>query len=88
MIEQAFALKRIPYDSRKSLATQFETLADARIETSDNPSWMGMMNVALGVLVRNPGLAREIMEKAEGPRYDWRPGGVVEFTGGPALQFA
>lgn len=64
-LDQVFALKQIPYDPERSLSDQLSDFADAKMAMTQEPSWLGMTKVVLGVFIRDPELAREIMEKAD-----------------------
>ena len=68
------ALKQIPYDAGQSLEEQLTLFAETKLSILDNPAWMGLFKVGLGVLVRDPELARESLAQAEtGEDYlaDW-----------------
>lgn len=59
-------LKRIPYDPDRPLEDQLADFADAKMELLRDPDWTGVMKVGLGVLIRDPELARASMAKADG----------------------
>ena len=59
------ALKQIPYDAEQSLEEQLALFADAKLSILDNPAWLGLFKVGLGVLIRDPKLARESLAQAE-----------------------
>lgn len=42
---QSHALKKIPYDSHRSLRTQLDEFAAAMLEPTRNPIWLGLMKV-------------------------------------------
>ena len=65
-LSQASELKRIPYDPDRGLEEQLLAFADAKMEVLKDPDWTGFMKVGLGVLVRDPELARETMARAQG----------------------
>jgi len=55
---EVMALKRIPYDAELSLAEQLGDFAAAKLRVLDDPVWLGLMRMALGVFVRDPEVAR------------------------------
>ncbi len=59
------ALKQIPYDAGQSLEEQLALFAEAKLSILDNPAWLGLFKVSLGVLIRDPELARESLAQAE-----------------------
>ena len=59
------ALKQIPYDAEQSLEEQLALFADTKLSILDNPAWLGLFKVGLGVLIRDPVLARESLAQAE-----------------------
>ncbi len=58
-------LKQITYDASKSMEIQLSAFADAKIEISKNPSWLGLMKVTIGVFITNPQLAMETVKHTE-----------------------
>ena len=60
----ASALKAIPYDSKQSLEAQLREFAQAKTKLLEDPAWMGLMKVGMGVFVRDPDLARRTMAQA------------------------
>jgi TetR/AcrR family transcriptional regulator of autoinduction and epiphytic fitness len=58
-------LKRIPYDPDRSLEDQLGQFAAAKLSVLDNPAWMGLMRVGLGVMVRDPELAHASLAQAQ-----------------------
>jgi len=62
---EAAALKAIPYDSGETLEAQLAEFANAKTKLLEDPAWMGLMKVGLGVFVRDPELARRTMAQAE-----------------------
>jgi TetR/AcrR family transcriptional regulator of autoinduction and epiphytic fitness len=62
---EASALKAIPYDPEKSLEEQLTEFAKAKMKLLDDPAWMGLMKVGLGVFVRDPELAKRSLAQAE-----------------------
>ena len=59
------ALKQIPYDAERSLEEQLAQFAEAKLRILDDPAWLGLFKVGLGVLIRDPELARESLAQAE-----------------------
>ena len=59
------ALKQIPYDAERSLEEQLTLFAETKLGILDNPAWLGLFKVGLGVLIRDPALARESIAQAE-----------------------
>ena len=59
------ALKQIPYDAGQSLEEQLALFAEAKLSILDNPAWLGLFKVSLGVLIQDPKLARESLAQAE-----------------------
>lgn len=64
LFEETYEIKRIPYDPDQSLEEQLARFVDAKSMLVDNPDWMGVFKVALGVLFRDPELAEKTMGKA------------------------
>lgn len=58
------ALKQVPYDPDRGLDEQLAQFADTKMHMLENPAWMGLFKVGLGVLVRDPELARESLAQA------------------------
>jgi TetR/AcrR family transcriptional regulator of autoinduction and epiphytic fitness len=58
-------LKAIPYDPEESLEAQLAEFAAAKLKILDDPAWMGLMRVGMGVFVRDPALAKRTMTQAE-----------------------
>jgi TetR/AcrR family transcriptional regulator of autoinduction and epiphytic fitness len=65
MMGEIVKLKRIPYDPARSLEDQLSDFAETKLAVARNPSWLGLMKVALGVFISNPELAEETIAKAE-----------------------
>ena len=63
-MDAAMALKNIPYDPGRSLEDQLTDFAKAKMSFADNPDWMGLLKVTMGVFMREPELAKQTMEKA------------------------
>ncbi len=64
MGEFSSAVKQIPYDPEKSLEEQLSLFAETKMQLVEDPAWMGLLRVGLGVLVRDPELARESLAQA------------------------
>jgi TetR/AcrR family transcriptional regulator of autoinduction and epiphytic fitness len=64
-LNEASALKAIPYDPEVGLEFQLTEFAHAKVRLLRDPAWMGLMKVGLGVFVRDPELARRTMAQAE-----------------------
>ena len=59
------ALKAIPYDPEESLESQLGEFANAKVKILEDPAWMGLMRMGMGVFIRDPKLARRTMAQAE-----------------------
>jgi TetR/AcrR family transcriptional regulator of autoinduction and epiphytic fitness len=59
------ALKRIPYDPDRPLEDQLADFAAAKLRVLDDPVWLGLMRMGLGVFIRDPDVARETLARAE-----------------------
>jgi TetR/AcrR family transcriptional regulator of autoinduction and epiphytic fitness len=64
-MSEASALKAIPYDPEESLEAQLSEFARAKMKILEDPAWLGLMRVGMGVFVRDPELARRTMAQAE-----------------------
>jgi TetR/AcrR family transcriptional regulator of autoinduction and epiphytic fitness len=64
LFEETHEIKQIPYDPDQSLEEQLARFVDAKTMLVDNPAWMGVFKVALGVLFRDPELAEKTMAQA------------------------
>ena len=64
-MDELSSLKQIPYDGDRPLEEQLAEFAEAKVKLLDNPSWQGLIRVALGVFIREPKIAEETMAKAE-----------------------
>ncbi|MBF0377617.1 MAG: TetR/AcrR family transcriptional regulator [Desulfamplus sp.] len=65
LLSEIMALKQIKYDPKKSLYEQLEDFANAKVDISKNPSWLGLMKVTISVFITNPELAIETVKQAE-----------------------
>ncbi len=59
------ALKRIPYDPGRALEDQLADFAAAKLKLLDDPVWLGLMRMGLGVFIRDPDVARATLARAE-----------------------
>ncbi len=64
-MDELGALKQIPYRSDQTLEEQLGRFADAKVQAMADPSWQGLLKVAMGVFIRDPRLAEQTMKKAE-----------------------
>lgn len=64
-LAEASALKAIPYDPEENLEAQLTEFANAKLRILEDPAWLGLMKVGMGVFVRDPGLAKRTMVQAE-----------------------
>jgi TetR/AcrR family transcriptional regulator of autoinduction and epiphytic fitness len=55
---EVMALKHIPYDAERALEDQLGDFVAAKLRVLDDPVWLGLMRMALGVFVRDPDAAR------------------------------
>ena len=63
--DEIMELKQIKYDPQKALETQLSDFANAKIEISKNPSWLGLLKVATAVFITNPEVALETIQRTE-----------------------
>jgi len=59
------ALKRIPYDPDRALEEQLADFAAAKLRVLDDPVWLALMRVGMGIFIRDPDVARETLARAE-----------------------
>lgn len=64
-MDELCSLKQIPYDSGRSLEGQLLEFAEAKVKLMKNPSWQGLVKVALGVFIKEPAIAEETLGRAE-----------------------
>jgi len=64
LIEKLADLKQIPWDPDASLESQLAAFARAKTAAVDDPNWLGLVRVALGVAIKRPEFARETMLSA------------------------
>jgi TetR/AcrR family transcriptional regulator of autoinduction and epiphytic fitness len=63
--DEIMELKQITYDPKKALETQLSDFANAKIDISKNPSWLGLLKVATAVFITNPEIALETIQRTE-----------------------
>ena len=59
------ALKQVAYAADQPLEAQLAQFAEAKLRMVDDPTWMGLFRVGLGVLIRDPVLARDSITQAQ-----------------------
>ncbi len=64
-MNEASALKAIPYDPEAGLEAQLTEFATTKVTLLEDPAWVGLMKVGLGVFARDPDLAKRTMAQAE-----------------------
>lgn len=64
LIDRAHALKQIPWNPERSLEDQLRDFVHAKTRIAEDPVWSGLLRVVLGVVIRNPELARETTLRA------------------------
>ena len=64
-LEQISTLKEIPYDPERSLEDQLADFAQAKASIAENPTWLGLMRVALAAFIQDPELLKATLSKAE-----------------------
>lgn len=62
-MQEIMELKKIRYDPRRSLEEQLASFANAKLEISMNPSWLGLLKVTTGVFITHPELAQETVQR-------------------------
>ena len=65
LIEQMHEAKKIPWDPDRTLEEQLTDFARVKAAVFTNPTWLGLLRVALGVFIRYPELGRETMCQAQ-----------------------
>ena len=63
IIGELSALKRVPYDTARSLEEQLGELADSELATTKTTRWLGFMKVIVSVFLRDPEQARIAVAK-------------------------
>jgi TetR/AcrR family transcriptional regulator of autoinduction and epiphytic fitness len=64
-MNEASALKAILYDPEQALEEQLAEFARGKMKILEDPAWLGLMKVGMGVFVRDPELAKRTMAQAE-----------------------
>ena len=64
-LEQISTLKKIHYDSGRGLEDQLADFAQAKASIAENPTWLGLMRVALAAFIQDPDLLKTTLGKAE-----------------------
>ena len=62
-LKQSHELKEIPYDPKRSLASQLARFADSILDLTRNEQWLGLTKVMTGVTVRQPGFVAESLAR-------------------------
>lgn len=62
-LAQSHELKEIPYDPKRSLASQLARFADSILDLTRNEQWLGLTKVMTGVTVRQPGFVAETLAR-------------------------
>lgn len=62
---EIMALKQIKYNPKRSLEDQLGDYANAKLDISKNPAWIGILKVTTGVFITHPELAMETLQRAE-----------------------
>ena len=65
LIEETHALKQIPWNPDRELAVQLREFAEAKVRVAADSSLAALLRVVIGVLVRQPELAQEVMSRAK-----------------------
>lgn len=64
-LDQISTLKEIPYDPERSLEDQLGDFAQAKASIAENPTWLGLMRVALAAFIQDPDLLKATLGKSE-----------------------
>lgn len=64
-LEQISTLREIPYDANRSLEEQLAEFAQAKASIAENPTWLGLMRVALAAFIEDPELLKTTLGKSE-----------------------
>jgi TetR/AcrR family transcriptional regulator of autoinduction and epiphytic fitness len=65
LVDQMVETKQIDWDPDRPIEDQLAEFARAKGGVAENPAWLGLLRVVLGVFIRHPELAKETMERAE-----------------------
>jgi TetR/AcrR family transcriptional regulator of autoinduction and epiphytic fitness len=63
LMDRLVALKEIHWDPQRPLEDQLAAFAHAKAGMLDNPAWLDLLRVVLGVFIRSPELARQTMAR-------------------------
>lgn len=64
LIARGKALEQIEWNPERSLEDQLADFARAKTRIAEDPAWSGLLRVVLGVVIRNPELAKETTLRA------------------------
>jgi len=64
LISHARSLKKVPWDPARTLQEQLHDFVTAKTTVANDPAWSGLLRVVLGVVIRNPEMAKETTLKA------------------------
>jgi len=64
-LEHISTLKQIHYDPKRSLEDQLADFAQAKASIAENPTWLGLMRVALAAFIQEPDLLKTTLGKSE-----------------------
>jgi TetR/AcrR family transcriptional regulator of autoinduction and epiphytic fitness len=65
LVSQMVDAKKIDWDPDRPIEDQLAEFARAKGGVAENPAWLGLLRVVLGVFIRHPELAKETMAQAE-----------------------
>jgi TetR/AcrR family transcriptional regulator of autoinduction and epiphytic fitness len=64
-LDQISTLKKIHYHPERSLEDQLADFAQAKASIAENPTWLGLMRVALAAFIQDPDLLKTTLAKSE-----------------------
>lgn len=64
LLEAVMARKQISWDASRSLESQLRSFAHAKTSIVDDPQWLALVKVILGIAIQQPDRAKATMEKA------------------------
>ncbi len=64
LLEAVMARKQISWDPDRPLESQLRSFAKAKTSIVDDPQWLALVKVVLGIAIQQPERARATMEKA------------------------
>jgi TetR/AcrR family transcriptional regulator of autoinduction and epiphytic fitness len=64
-LDQISVLREIPYDPERSLEDQLADFAQAKASIAENPTWLGLMRVALAAFIQDPKWLKTTLGKSE-----------------------